>query len=424
MEDLELRAAVAHERHAILVQAKHLPAGVPRRGGEGAPLGETLRGVDRGAGRGVVAGEEAAVEEDPQLPVGDERGRVVGGGAGLAPDDELVGGRARGERDVAGGPRLDGVDRLARVENVAAAHVEEAVGLERRGDRDARHPLERPEEGAIETVAADRARAGSDDLGAQRVFPDEGGAPVALLVACGLPLLRAGGGVEGHDLRLLLVVVDDVQHPLVEGRRGGGAPAEAHRSRRERPVPDDRAVEIEAPDADAAEHAPHVRAVGDGGLRGVAALDVDRRLRDRLVHLFLPAHLPGSEIEAHHLPLVHALGGLLPLATEIEPLLRFLGVAGVDDGGEEHTVAGDDRRRPAAAGDVALPGDVVGGAPAVGRERGAGGDPPGPGAAELRPGRLGAGGGGQRHGQDHGSGPGAVPRRRVEAANGVRPCGA
>ena len=75
----------------------------------------------------------------------------------------------------------------------------------------------------------------------------------------------------------------------------------------------------------------------------------------------------GVQIEAEHLPLVLASGGLGRSPPKYSPFLGFFGLARVHAGRQKDAVAPHDRRRPAAAGDVGLPGDVLGRRPVVGQ---------------------------------------------------------
>src|SRR5262245_24213936 len=75
-QHLEPRPRLDHERIAVLAEAEHLSAVGPGGGGERVgPLVEPLLLVDLLAGLRLVAGEEAAVQEDvEEVSVDQDRG--------------------------------------------------------------------------------------------------------------------------------------------------------------------------------------------------------------------------------------------------------------------------------------------------------------------------------------------------------------
>src|SRR5439155_22954275 len=107
-------------------------------------------------------------------------------------------------------------------------------------------------------------RSHCDQFRPHLVAPDERRPPVALLVAVNTPDLPARLRVEGGEVGLLLVVVDDEQTVIVQGRRGRGAPAHARLDRIELLLPEQLAVVAQTEDTDVAE-------------AGVDALAVDGR---------------------------------------------------------------------------------------------------------------------------------------------------
>src|SRR6202030_650248 len=122
------------EGYAVLIEAEHFASAGPRRGGEGQAVLKSLRSIKLFATSRVVARKQPPVEEHVKAVVIDQRAGVIGRGLGLRPDDVLVGGLALAQRDVPLGPRLDGVDRTFRIEDVAGAQVQEPARLVGRGD--------------------------------------------------------------------------------------------------------------------------------------------------------------------------------------------------------------------------------------------------------------------------------------------------
>ena len=130
--------------------------------------------------------------------------------------------------DVARGPRPHGVNGLHLIHHVTRAEIEQIVLGIWRGNRDAAHAAQLPQQPAFQVVRAVPLGAGNDQLGALAVFPNIGRGPVALFVALDAKQLFAVAGVECQQVRLLVVVVDDVHAVLIHHRRGGGPPAETH----------------------------------------------------------------------------------------------------------------------------------------------------------------------------------------------------
>src|SRR5262249_33857533 len=111
---------------------------------------------------------------------------------------------------------------------------------------------------------------------------------------------------------------------------------------------------------------------------------VDRRCGLTLMDLFFPEDLAGFEIVSVDHPAVNVGGRFYPLANDVQAIFEGFAFALVDDRGDENLVTPDNRRAPAAAGDVDLPADVLGRAPRV-RKIGPLSDPERLRTAELRP---------------------------------------
>src|ERR1043165_873351 len=112
------------------------------------------------------------------------------------------------------------------------------------------------------------------------------------------------------------------------------------------------------------------------------------------------------------------------LAAEVKPLLRRLHFSLADDRGDEHAIAPNDGRGPAATRDIRLPCDIFVGAPAIGKV-GVFRDAQRTRSAELRPicGWLSANPrAGQQHEQESDndqSGSGAVCTWKTETRSGA-----
>lgn len=83
------------------------------------------------------------------------------------------------------------------------------------------------------------------------------------------------------------------------------------------------------------------------------------------VNVLVPEDFPGFEIEAEDFPKMIGVGDLESVAAEVESLLRALGFAFIDHGGEEDLLAPYDGRGPTPSGDVGFPGHVFSGGPSV-----------------------------------------------------------
>ena len=199
-----------------------------------------------------------------------------------------------------------------------------------------------PQEISLFVVRAHLVGARRDHLRAEFVLPHEGRGPVAALFASVAPQLLAGRGVERHQEGLVLVVVHDVELPVVHDRRCSRTPAEARPHHLEAPLPDRLAVHREGEDADVAEVGVDPLAVRDRGLRGVGVLQVAREVRRPDQHLALPTLLSGFHLKAVDRPVVLVGGRLHPVAAEVEALLRLLDLALAPHRGEEDAVALDD----------------------------------------------------------------------------------
>ena len=205
-----------------------------------------------------------------------------------------------------------------------------------------------------------------------------------------------------------VVVVELVDAPVVDDRRRRRAEVQVDRLRRPGPRPEQRAVEAVAEHADvAAERRIEPLAVGGRRLGRVGVLAMAAAGRRPAVRLALPHDLARLRVErrddvadrarlARQLdvardqllddlvlgqPLLLELGGVVVAE---DALARRLEGVGVHGGGHEHAIAPDDRRRPAAAGQIGGPGDVLGRRPRDGQRRVVG-DAGAVGAAELRP---------------------------------------
>src|SRR5688572_33443679 len=100
-------------------------------------------------------------------------------------------------------------------------------------------------------------------------------------------------------------------------------------------------VEIEAEDSDVAEVTIDPLTVGDRRLGSIAALQVNRRLRLLLVNQPLPADFSRFQIKTKNLPLMHGVGRLRSITTEIQSFLRRFGLAGVDHSRQKDVVPPD-----------------------------------------------------------------------------------
>src|SRR5262249_47913204 len=263
-------------------------------------------------------------------------------------------------------PGPHGVDRTEEVHDIARADVEQATARRGRRNRDDRHAAQFPEQLAVQAIRAHLARSRRDQLRAFLVLPDERGGPVTLLVAVDAPGVLARLRLERGEIRLLLVVVDDEQAVPVQGRRRGGAPAHAHLHRIELVLPQYLAVVVEAEDADVAEDGVDPLAINRRCLGGVRGFQVNRTGRLSLVDLLLPEHLAALEVETADQPAMLAGRGLPLEIVDVEALLRVAEFLLADHRGDKDAILPDNRRRPAAAGDVRLPDDVLLRAPAFG----------------------------------------------------------
>jgi hypothetical protein len=145
----------------------------------------------------------------------------------------------------------------------------------------------------------------------------------------------------------------------VQDRRGGGPPVIAGLHRLPLPGPRRPAVEVVTEEAHVAEVSVHPLAVGDGGLGGVRVLDVQGVLGDALIGNHVPQDLAAIEVDAVDLPLVHLVGRGIPVAAQIKALLGHLRSPLRYGGGHEDPIAPDNRRRPAPAGDIDHPRDLL-----------------------------------------------------------------
>src|ERR1700728_2199905 len=109
-------------------------------------------------------------------------------------------------------------------------------------------------------------------------------------------------------------------------------------------------------------------AVGDGGGRGEAVLEMNRAGRHAAIRLALPQFLSAGEVVTEDQETMLALAARLP---DVEAHLGLL-VTG-DPGGarQEDLSSPDDRRRPSEPGHVRFPCDILLGAPLDGRIRSA-----------------------------------------------------
>ena len=250
------------------------------------------------------------------------------------------------------------------------------MARERRHGVDRRHAGELPQQLAREVVRAHALGAGRHDLGAPIVLPHEWRRPVrAFGFAVGAPQLLAGARVERRDKRSLFIVVDDVEAAVVEDGRRGRAPAGAHLDRGHRLRPRRLAAHVEREQSGVTEIDVDPLAVGDRRFRGVRILLVHRLQRHRGVHGALPIDLAGVEIDVveHPAMFIDRLADIAARHRAAERS-REIGADGVqrrhrlldvDRGDHEHVVAPHDRRAPAAARHVDLPGNVLRRAPRV-----------------------------------------------------------
>ena len=195
-------------------------------------------------------------------------------------------------------PGADGVDRALLVAEIPRAEIEQAELGERRGNGDGRHAGELPQQVAVEVVGAHAVGAGGDDLGPLLVLPDEGGRPVGALVPRNAPDLVAGLRAQREQVRLIVVVVLDIEAAVVQHRRRGGAPPQPGGRGLDVARPAQPAVRrVEAEDAQVAEVDEQRVAVGDRRLGRQGVLHVVAAGRRAAMHLALPPHGPGADVE-------------------------------------------------------------------------------------------------------------------------------
>ena len=239
--------------------------------------------------------------------------------------------------------------------------------LVRRRDRDTRHPLQRPEQCAIQIVRPDLVRSRRDDLGALSVLPDERRRPVALLITWRSPDLFTGLGIQREQIRILIVVVHKIEPVAIQHRRCGGPPTESSRLRLDGVLPDFLTIKVKAKHADIAEVGIDSLSIRDRRLRGIAALQVNWSLWPPFMDLPLPTNFASLQVETVDLPLMHGIWRLRSIAAEIESLLRLFGLTRIDDRRQEDAVAPNNRRRPASPRNVRLPSHVLRCRPTVGK---------------------------------------------------------
>ncbi len=220
------------------------------------------------------------------------------------------------------------------------------------------------------------------------VLPDVRCGPAGLLPslerrARRRPDFLTGLCVERREERLAFRVEQLIHAPVVHERRGRGAEVEIHRLRRPRLLPQQLPVErvTEQPDV-AAKRRIQPLAIGGRRFRcvGVLAMPAARRLA--LMRFLLPQHLAGGRLYRHHHvadrlhlvrqldvarddPLVHLRGGqtlFREFGGEVvakDARGGLLEAPGIDCRGQIHAIAPDDGRRPAAAGNIGHPGDIL-----------------------------------------------------------------
>ena len=385
MQQFERWARTHHECLPVFVGAEHEAVVGPRRSREGPPLRESLLAVVLLARAGVVAGHQPAVGEHVEFVAVDERSGVVGRGIAAAPGDRDARVCAVGEREVATRPGMDRPDRPRAVEHEARTHEEQPVGRVGGGDRDRGATGEFPEQAAVERVRPRLAGAGRDEFRPHAVLPDEGRGPVALLVAGHSPGLAARLRVERRHEGVVFVVVHHVEPAAVQHGRGRRPPARPHRPRPPPVLPHTLAFHVEADDTDARKRGVDPLAVGDGRLRGVGVLHVHRAGGRAAGDHGLPAGHAGGGVEAGDHPANLAVRNVGPLAAEVEALLGVFGWRRRDRGGDDHTLARDDGRRPAPPVECRAPADVFRGGPSRRQLRVVGCDSPRARSPEARP---------------------------------------
>ena len=266
-----------------------------------------------------------------------------------------------------------------------------------------------------------------------------GGGPGGDLVAGGFPDGGAGLGVEAVEGGIDLLVPVEEEPAAVQHGRDGFAVAAAGGEAAELAFPERFSVEGETEDAEGAEGDVEALAVGRRGAGGVGVGGVVALVRDEFGDGFLPEQLAGVAVVAGNQE-AEEIGGFGGLALVAGARRRAFGgigdilglglAAGVFRGGDEDSVAPDDRRGGALAGEFGAPADVFAGGAVPGDGRAGGGrGAVGVGAAPMRPVGVGRGGGGggdgrgerQGEGQDERDQGGARdPGRVLRSINRVR----
>ena len=162
-------------------------------------------------------------------------------------------------------PGLDGEERTIGVSLGAAADVEPAVGRKRRRRRH-RHPGRAPQFLAVETVRHHHRVPERHNLGALVVGPHVGCRPTrtreSSLGPRRAPQFRAGFAIEREEIRVGLAVVQQVHPAVMNDWRRCGAKVEVDGLWRPLLLPEERAVERVAEQADVlAERYIHALAV-------------------------------------------------------------------------------------------------------------------------------------------------------------------
>ena len=180
------------------------------------------------------------------------------------------------------------------IHHKARTDVQQSLVRIRRGDGNARHAFEPPEQFAVEVIRTHFAGAGGHDFGSLSSLPDKWRGPIAAFVAVHPPDFFAGAFVQSQQVRLLIVVVDQIEPVSMQHRRSRRAPAGAQLVRLQRPGPDLVAFKIQAKYARVADAGINPLAVRHWRLRGISIFDMFRTAGLTLVHDLFPADFAGS----------------------------------------------------------------------------------------------------------------------------------
>ena len=312
----------------------------------------------------------ATVQQREVPPLVNNRRRVVGPHFLQRPADVFVGSLAGLQRDVPSPSGGHCEHRPLLVLEVTGGDVEQAIGDQRRGDRQYRHPtVKMPQQVAIRGIRPVFLPAGHHDLGPAGVIPDERSRPGALFVTLDLPPRLPGGAVEGLDVGRLVVVIDIDDLATFDHRRRGGSVTELRLAGCDGVSPQQLATEVVTVKAQVTEEYVQALAVGRGRLGRVTALGMPRHLWLARMRLVLPDQLPRLQAQAIDHPVMNRVRRHRTPSTQVQSRLGLLVVGITVDRRNEHPVTPHDRAAPARSGNLGLPFHVGRFVPGVGQSR-------------------------------------------------------